>query len=464
MAERLHYFYMCFQWKMSMKKQDLERMTVEIEEESSLFSDKSFLDTLAFPRNIVGRNDKTEELVRFLLGYKKGHVVPFISVYGRSGSGKSTVVKFVCEELDGISHIFVNLRKAKTVFGCANLVLAELGEPNLKSAQGLNLAIEKISAAIETRLKSGPKLFVIALDEFDVLFDDKRSKPSDFIYKLLVMEEKLREEGHLICIIAISNNATADFEIDDSVRSRIGSSEIFFNPYTRQDIFALLKDRAERALVGRVDEAVLEHCTDLSWHQHGDARRAIDLLRMAAEIAQDEGDGKIAKVHVDMASTELQKGRVALVISAASYHLRVAASSLARIEYLTDEGWHSTSTLYNQYLASITKETIPLGYRRFSELMTELVNSGIARSNTMSKGRHGYGTEFKLTVPPEIVGKSCSTEWWDAVVSHKKNHQLLGRWGNLRNATKRRSHSGSLSDDPLSRMEEEDWDDYVGPR
>jgi uridine kinase len=44
-----------------------------------------------------------------LLGYKKGHIVPFISVYGRSGSGKSTIVKYVLENIDkNILYRFAN--------------------------------------------------------------------------------------------------------------------------------------------------------------------------------------------------------------------------------------------------------------------------------------------------------------------------------------------------------------------
>jgi Cdc6-like AAA superfamily ATPase len=85
------------------------------------------------------------------------------------------------------------------------------------------------------------------LDEFDVLFNDKRGKPSDFIYKLLVMEEKLREKGVLACIVAVSNNVMADYEVDDRVRSRIGSSEVFFPAYTKKDALDILKDRAAKA-------------------------------------------------------------------------------------------------------------------------------------------------------------------------------------------------------------------------
>src|SRR5919112_6268951 len=246
-----------------MDKEALKRIYMEVQKENLLFANKTFLDNLTLPSQIIGREKRAKELVRFLLGYTHGLVVPFVSVYGRSGSGKSTIVKFVCENLDeDVSYAFVNLRKARTLFGCANLILAELGEPSLKSAQGINTAIEQINNTIEQGLrkkKHNTKLFILVLDEFDVLLYDKRGKPSDFIYKLLVMEEKLREKGFLTCIIAISNNVMSDYEIDDRVRSRIGTSEVFFEPYKLQAVLAMLKDRAEKAFSEPVDPAILQY-------------------------------------------------------------------------------------------------------------------------------------------------------------------------------------------------------------
>src|ERR687893_2680354 len=142
------YLYICVSSGSIVDKQDLKRIYAEVEKENLLFASKTFLDNLTLPSQIIGREKKAKELVRFLLGYKQGLVVPFVSVYGRSGSGKSTLVKFICENLDdenNISHTFVNLRKARTVFGCANVILTELGQPSLKSAQGINIAIEHIS-------------------------------------------------------------------------------------------------------------------------------------------------------------------------------------------------------------------------------------------------------------------------------------------------------------------------------
>jgi archaeal cell division control protein 6 len=123
------------------------------------------------------------------------------------------------------------------------------------------------------------------------------------------------------------------------------------------------------------------------------------LLRVAAEIAAKREE-KIGKKHVDAASEKLQKDRVIIMLSSASYNLKLVAAVIARITYLTQEVWHSTSTLYNQYRHIIGNDTKPLTYRRISELLTELENMGLVVSHTGSKGRYGYGTEYKLVVPP----------------------------------------------------------------
>lgn len=452
-----------------MDKQDLKRISAEVEKENVHFANKTFLDNLTLPSKIIGREKKAKELVRFLLGYKQGLVVPFVSVYGRSGSGKSSIVKFVCENLsEDISYAFVNLRKARTVFGCANLILTELGQPSLKSAQGINTAIERISDTIEQDLKKKKnitKLFILVLDEFDVLLHDKRGKPSDFIYKLLVMEEKLREKGYLICIISISNNVIADYEIDDRVKSRIGTSEVFFEPYTRQDVLAILKDRAAKAFSQPIDSIVLQYCADQSSDEHGDARRAIDLLRVAAEIAGRRGE-KISKKHVDAALEKLQKDRVRIMLFSAPYHLKLAAAAIARISYLTEETWHSTSTLYNQYRHITAKETNPLTYRRISELLTELENMGLVISHTSSKGRQGYGTQYKLVVPPEVIGKVCSAsdDWWNTIVERKKKHDRGVESQSMfttRGSKNSPAHFTNQFDSLFNSIKDEDWKKFV---
>ncbi len=400
-------------------RKDIDDIVSKIEKEDSIFAKKA---SLTFLPKIIGRKKQAEQIIRYLLGYKQGYVVPYISVYGRSGSGKSSVVRFVCNNIDDISYSFVNLRQAKTVFGAANLILADLGIPNLKSAQGINLVVDIIGKEIKSILQKEKKmLFVLVLDELDVIFYDKRGKPSDFIYKLVVLGEKLREKELLFCIIGISNNVLSEYELDDRVKSRIGSSEIFFEPYSKSDVLAILKDRAKEAFTKKIDDNVLEYCSEISSAEHGDARRAIDLLRVSAELAGSKGED-LSRQHVDLASEELQKDRISQTLSSASYHLRLVCGGLARITYLTGEPWHSTSVLYTQYAKILQKGTKPLSYRRVSDLLTDLENTGLVISQTSSKGRHGYGSQYKIIVSPEMVGRAVSEEWWNGLVKAKLEH------------------------------------------
>ena len=404
-------------------KKALKGIVNDISKQNSIFSDKSYLDNLSVPSHIIGRQEQTRQIVDYLLGYKKGLVVPFVSIYGRSGSGKSCLVRFVCENLDDVRFCYVNLRKAKTVFGCANLILSELGESNLKSAQGLNAAIDSIGNKIDSDTTSG--LFVLCLDEFDTLFLDKRGRPSDFVYKLLLLIERFRSEKKHLCIITISNKILSEFDLDDRVVSRIGSSEVYFDSYSEEDVYKILSNRAGHAFSKKISDDVLRYCSRLSSSDHGDARRALDLLRASAEIAGREGK-KITTNHVDMATEQLQQDQISKIINGGSYHFRLACGAISRLTFLSEQDWHSTSVLYKQYQKILEKDTKPLSYRRVSELLVELVNSGIAVSQTLSKGRQGYGSQFKLAIEPDIVGRTVSSEWWDSIVSLKEEHDSQG--------------------------------------
>ena len=165
---------------------ELDRIISKVQKEKKVFVKKSALDTSNQPEKIVSRVNEVEKIVRYISDYEQQQTVPLVSIYGRSGTGKSTLVRYVCNYFPEIKLCFVNLRKAKTVFGTINLILNELDQPSLASAQGMNLGMEKIRESIFTiTTLEKKKLFVLALDEFDVIFYDKRGNPSDFVYKLV---------------------------------------------------------------------------------------------------------------------------------------------------------------------------------------------------------------------------------------------------------------------------------------
>lgn len=403
----------------------LKTIILKIEKENEIFSNKGSLDSLSYnPKKIIGRQTESEQLLRYLIDYKKGFTVPFVSVYGRSGSGKSTLVRYVCQQLTKEIHLcFVNLRKTKSIFGATNIILSKLGQENVSNSCGTNAAIKKIGDVIqESLVNSKKKLLVLVLDEFDVLFFDKRNHPSDFVYKLVEMVGVIRKKGFQCCIITISNNILFDFDLDDRVRSRIGGAEIFFMPYATKDVLQILKERSKDAFNIKPDDAVLQYCAQRSSTEHGDARRAIDLLRIAAEIASSRGQ-TISTKHIDLASDELQKDRIENVIFSSPLHFKFLLMALAIRTYGLNEKWHSTSSLYAKYEKLISGGLKPLKYRRISENLKELENTGIVECDTRSKGRFGFGSEYCLCLSPQIVGKTIFPDWWEEIEKRKKHEE-----------------------------------------
>jgi len=384
---------------------NLKKISRGVAQEEEIFSDKSYFDSLIFPSQIVGREKEAQRVMKYLLGFKKGFVVPLISVYGRSGSGKSSVLRFICKNFKEISFCFVNLREAKTIFGATNLILKELHEKPAANTGGIGDAFYGIENGIRLKLRQERKnIFVLVLDEIDVIFNDKRGNPSDFIYKLIILEETLRNDGKLFSIISISNNIFRNFDLDDRVKSRIGSNEIFFKPYSKEEVIDILDHITKKGLSVSVDRKVINRIAVLSSVEHGDARRAVDLLRKSAEISSSLSE-KLSISHVERSAFEIEKDTIQEFLSSAPFHSRILCTQIGVVSFVTGRQWHSTSNLYKFYAKELKGKSKLLSYRRVSELLREIKQAGFLTSSTASSGRHGYGTQYRLTIAPELILK-----------------------------------------------------------
>ena len=396
-------------------KNSVYKIRQEILKHESLFSDKKFLDSLYLPSEIMGRDKQTRQLVTYLMDTRNNFLVPTVSIYGKSGSGKSTIVKHVCKHMsDILCWSFVNLRKSKTAFGCATLILEELGGKNLVSADGMNKAMHLIEKQIEYILDiEQKKFFVLVLDEFDVIFNDTRMSPSDFMYGLVQIEENLREKNIWLCIFTISNNGLQEFSLDDRIKSRIGNSSVFFPPYQKNDILELLKTRSAKAFRISISDEILDKCADMCCEDHGDARRALDLLRVAGERC----NGEITKDDLFWAKHQIDDDHIRDIVINLSYHSGKVLEAVCVLSLY--KNWTDTSDVFYEYTKSVDflKQ---LSYRRVSDMLVELENSGLLVSKKSHRGHAGYGKSYRLVESPDFVGNAIHSHWWEDKVLDRR--------------------------------------------
>jgi len=240
---------------------------------------------------------------------------------------------------------------------------------------------------------------IIILDEIDQLI----SKTGDeVIYNLTRFNEDFTNMQ--LSFVGISNNITFIDEIDPRVKSSLSQEEIVFPPYNANQIQDILRKRSNLSFKkNAIDSGVIEKCAAYAAREHGDARRAIDLLRVAGEIAERRKLSKLRTDHLDQAQHKIEKERILDVVKTQPKHSQIVIFAiLLKIEQTRKEIY--TGDVYGLYRQICDKINLrSLTQRRISDIVSELDMLGIINSQVLSKGRHGRTRE--ITVPLNAVIK-----------------------------------------------------------
>ena len=73
--------------------------------------------------------------------------------------------------------------------------------------------------------------------------------------------------------------------------------------------------------------------------------------------------------------------------------------------------WSDTSLLFHEYTNSV-KFAKKLSYRRISDILIDLENSGLLISKKSHRGRGGYGKSYRLVESPDLIGNAIHSRWW----------------------------------------------------
>ncbi|TYL39688.1 cell division control protein Ccd6 [Natronococcus pandeyae] len=239
------------------------------------------------------------------------------------------------------------------------------------------------------------RVVVIMLDEIDKLVE---KSGDDTLYNLSRMNSEL--ENSRVSIIGISNDLKFTDFLDPRVKSSLGEEEIVFPPYDANQLRDILQHRAEVAFKGNaLSGDVIPLCAAFAAQEHGDARRALDLLRTAGELAERSQAETIIEEHVRQAQDKIELDRVVEVVRTLPTQSKLVLFSTILLE---KNGVHSINTgevfnIYKRLCEEIDADV--LTQRRVTDLISELDMLGIVNAVVVSKGRYGRTKEISLSVP-----------------------------------------------------------------
>ncbi|WP_394324857.1 AAA family ATPase [Halobellus rufus] len=417
-----------------------------------IFENKEVLRPSYTPHELPHRTEQINQMATILVSALRGETPSNILIYGKTGTGKTASAKFVSQELESTSKKYdvpceveyINCEVTDTQYR----VLAQLANKFIEKNQALvddeldeltelRSRAESDSAALDgsayetaeavaerieeleaDREEMEPvpmtgwptdrvystffdavdyeeRVVVIMLDEIDKLVE---KSGDDTLYNLSRMNSEL--DNSRISIMGISNDLKFTDFLDPRVKSSLGEEEIVFPPYDANQLRDILQHRANVAFKDdALTDDVIPLCAAFAAQEHGDARRALDLLRTAGELAERGQADTVEEAHVRQAQDKIELDRVVEVVRTLPTQSKIVLFSTILLE---KNGVHNVNTgevfnIYKRLCEEIDADV--LTQRRVTDLISELDMLGIVNAVVVSKGRYGRTKEISLSVP-----------------------------------------------------------------
>ncbi len=367
---------------------------------AKLFKDREVLRHDYLPDRLPHRENQIKLLGAAVAPVLKDARCSNIFIYGKTGTGKTAVTKYVLSHLEAkakeygasVRFCYVNCRMT----GSEYRIFASLSQSVGLAIPFTGLSVGEVFDRFRSSLDVSRTLFIIVLDEVDALIKDRGDH---ILYELTRINETLRKSR--VSIIGISNDLRLKEFLDPRVFSSLSEEEMIFRPYDASELHNILFERSKLSFrEDTLSEAALNVCSALAAAEHGDARRALDLLRVAGEVAERQGANLVTDEHVREAEKHIEHNRIVDALSNLTLHSKLVLLSV----YHLNKSSATTGEIYDVYNELCGELGVGLlTQRRLGTLINELDAMGLLNAKVVSMGRYGRTKKIRLEIARTLI-------------------------------------------------------------
>jgi orc1/cdc6 family replication initiation protein len=300
------------------------------------------------PTRLLHREGQLKELERCLKPALHKRTIENVFLVGPSGTGKTTIAKWMLETYFKEVSAYVNCWKYRSSHEILKEILLTFQIPvhGRESTGELNKQLEKL-------VKRKP--IIVCLDEVDQL--------DDFNILYILARNNCG-------LVLASTHYHALIDLPSRIKSSLALTEIEFPAYKADDLFDILKDRVEFSFrPGSVKKELIRISAVAA---EGDARVGLEILRRAGRKAEDKWLKEVTIEEIKQAIKEAKKTKVSFVLSGLNEHQRII------YEILEKKRKMPSGLLYKEYCRLVSKPVVDRAYRKYME---ELVNFGLVKAD-----------------------------------------------------------------------------------
>jgi archaeal cell division control protein 6 len=377
-------------------------------EGKALFANRNALSPEFIPDTLPFRDEQTKAVAQVLAPILHGSRPSNLLLYGKTGTGKTAVARYVLSRLEkevdkkGLITAYVNTRLANTEYRTLAEFASFVDLPEDEKIPFTGLSIGEVIERTFRQIKLKEIHVVLVMDEIDYLV---KTFGDGVLYEFTRSNERLAPG--FLSLVGISNDLKFKDVLDPRVLSSLSEEELVFPPYTVDELREILTERSKIAFKPSVaSPSAINLCAAMAGSEHGDARRAIDLLRIAGEVAEREGLAEIDDSCIERASDKMEHDRVEEAIRSLPAQNKAILLTVSKFA-----GGTNTGELYLAYCSLCKRAGLEaLTQRRLSGILAELDLLGLIEASVVSKGRRGRTKKIQLLVDSAALEKTLSED------------------------------------------------------
>lgn len=378
--------------------------------ESLIFKDEFIVTIDYIPKKLIGRSSQVKKIAELINPvFRKGKPYNCL-IYGKTGSGKTVVIKFVLNKLlervmesnfdFNFKWLYIPCKQVRTTNDIIHAMITKLNPESTIPPKGYSL--NTYYNILWREITDSNSSIIVVLDEINYLKDD------DILYHLSRAGEMGNiPERRFISVFGISNDLNYIDNLDHRVISSMTPTEVIFEPYDAIQITAILKDRVPLAFhESAITEDLVELCASRSAQSNGDARLAIDLMRTAGSIAVKEKSPLILAEYLDKAEQILAENRYLQLAKDLPVHDKLILVAIIKLQ--NAKTVEMTTPIITGVYLQLCLECKQRSLHRttVSNKISEFEMLGFISVRKTNKGRAGgvlRYVEFQKSVPIDLL-------------------------------------------------------------
>jgi len=375
-----------------------------------IFNNRNALEPSYIPDMLPHRDVQIKDIAEKTACALLGDAPPSFLCYGQTGTGKTATIRYVSQKLAQQNSeikpwwIYINCNVVSTPYRILAHIYNTISRDEKIPPTGLpkDIIFKKLLGLLDSRI--GGSICFLVLDEIDILVDKKGG--NEILYDLTRLNENL--DHCKSSLIGISNKLKFRNSLDPRILSSLGEEHIVFPSYDASELRDILNERAKIAFHDYVlKEDVIPLCAALAAKEHGDARKALQLLRKAGELAERSQSKIVTSKYVEKAQEDIEKDYIMEYIKGLPLQAQLVLTSIYLISKFSPDHIIISGDIYDVH--SEIRGLIPgirqLTKRRISDYINELALAGIISAEVKSMGHYGRTKIIKFDIGIDITEK-----------------------------------------------------------